>query len=666
MSQYPNQVRTVDPFATYNSDTVNKLTRMKTHGENVLENYMSARGTVVYPDATSIIISSGVVYKDDVRIELTDNTIVDFGNQDFYFNFTSGFNEVGYYYVLLEYRYEKSRPAPRSKFVVLKPSQRTILEHSSNWVFLHAVQVTGPPFQIVSIRDYDPTIPNNKRKYAKVFVGSVTQLPPFQDGDQTRIVYDSNSDKFWFGYKDRWGESGGGGSTELTNINTSLANIGDVCKIDSTGFAVATVATELNNQADLIVTRLGVTDGRGIISGVVEGVPVESGVLISVGDIIYLSATEAGKVTNKRTSPVFQILGRATSEGSETTPISMIFSPKVMLTGSFEGTITSWLASGGSPPYYHEIDISNLDSTGAVLCNFFNHLTQELIDPPKVAYLGDILRVYNNNNTDIIDYIVSGISGGAGLGTGGGGGGPVITNHALLSNLSFAASGHTGFTPSPHGNSHHSESYITSAAVNFTNLNANGSVGTGASQVAFGNHTHPQFSNPDIPSGSQILFYSNTAITGYTLVLTLTDDSLVYVVKGTGGGGGTIPGGALHPTGTWSQPAHQHSVSVHQHDLSSHTHIITVPSHAHTYSGTTGGPSESFGVDAGGSGGPRASAAHTHTYSGTTAGSGDLAGTSTGPSINATGLGGPSTTGANATVSSWRPYGYCFTLQQRI
>lgn len=664
MSQYPNQVRTVDPFATYNSDTVNKLTRMKTHGEDAIENYMACRGTIVYPDATSIIISSGVIYKDDVRIELTDDTIIDFGNADFYFNFTLGFNEPGYYYVLLEYEYQKSRPAPRSKFVILKPSQRTVFSLSTNWVFLHAVQVTGPsPWQITTIRDYDPTIPANKREYVKVFTGSVTQLPVFQDGDQTRIVYDAQYDKFWFGYKDRWSEGGGGGGSELTNINTSSVNIGDICKIDSTGYAVATIATELNNQADLVVTGLGITDGRGVISGIVEGVPVETGILIDIGDIIYLSATEAGKVTNVRTSPVFQILGRSTSQGSQTTPISMIFSPKVMLTGSFEGTIDTWTASGGSPAYYYDIDISNLDTTSAVLCNFFDDSTQELVDPPKVAYLGDFLRVYNNNNTDVINYIVSGISGGAGGGGGGGGGGPAITNHALLDNLAYGLSGHIGFAPSPHDNTHHSDTYITASGVTFSNLNANGSVGTGAAQVAFGNHTHSQFSNPDIPSGARILFYSNTAITGYNIVASLVDDALVYVVKGTGAGG--IAGGNLHPTGGWTQTQHQHSVATHQHTID-HNHIYNLLSHSHSYSGTTGGPDTSFNVDAGGSGGPRASSTHVHTYSGATLSSPADSASTGAPSNPNSGVGGPSTTGLGGTASSWRPFGYCFTLQQRI
>jgi len=45
-------------------------------------------------------------------------------------------------------------------------------------------------------------------------------------------------------------------------------------------------------------------------------------------------------------------------------------------------------------------------------------------------------------------------------------------------------------TPISHNNTYHSATYIVAADVNYTNLNNNSSVGTGATQVAQGNHTH--------------------------------------------------------------------------------------------------------------------------------------------------------------------------------
>ncbi|MGC9309832.1 MAG: DUF2793 domain-containing protein, partial [Candidatus Nanoarchaeia archaeon] len=46
------------------------------------------------------------------------------------------------------------------------------------------------------------------------------------------------------------------------------------------------------------------------------------------------------------------------------------------------------------------------------------------------------------------------------------------------------------YTPSIHGNEAHNSTFITATGVTFENLDANGDVGTGASQVAAGDHTH--------------------------------------------------------------------------------------------------------------------------------------------------------------------------------
>jgi hypothetical protein len=46
------------------------------------------------------------------------------------------------------------------------------------------------------------------------------------------------------------------------------------------------------------------------------------------------------------------------------------------------------------------------------------------------------------------------------------------------------------FTPSSHGNEVHDETFITASGVTFENLDANGDVGSGAAQVAPGDHTH--------------------------------------------------------------------------------------------------------------------------------------------------------------------------------
>jgi hypothetical protein len=60
-----------------------------------------------------------------------------------------------------------------------------------------------------------------------------------------------------------------------------------------------------------------------------------------------------------------------------------------------------------------------------------------------------------------------------------------------------------------------------------------------------------------IPAGTKMLFYANTAPTGWTIDNTL-DDKMVFVTKGSVAGGET--GGGAHSTGTWTQPNHSHTI----------------------------------------------------------------------------------------------------------
>lgn len=120
----------------------------------------------------------------------------------------------------------------------------------------------------------------------------------------------------------------------------------------------------------------------------------------------------------------------------------------------------------------------------------------------------------------------------------------------------------------------------------------------------------------DVPTGERIIFYKNTAVTGYTLVTT-ADDYLVYIGSGSVAGG--LTGAAVRSGGTWTQPNHTHSV---------------------TATGTTATPSGTA-QDQGDGTNSCAVSDHTHT-------------------VSVTG-----TSGNGATANTWRPTGLVFTLQQR-
>lgn len=65
-----------------------------------------------------------------------------------------------------------------------------------------------------------------------------------------------------------------------------------------------------------------------------------------------------------------------------------------------------------------------------------------------------------------------------------------------------------------------------------------------------------------IEQGTKMLFYANTAPTGWTLANTL-NDKLVFVTKGSAAGGQT--GGGAHSTGTWTWTGHEHAIAAHDH-----------------------------------------------------------------------------------------------------
>ncbi|HKJ81507.1 MAG TPA: hypothetical protein VJ954_05740, partial [Ignavibacteriaceae bacterium] len=458
MSHIPSQERVIDPFASYNSNVVNKITEVVTQGADGILTADSLQGTIDSTATSAVTISTGYVVKDDVLIHITTNHQVDFTDVN---HFASGQLPTvgGYYYIVLDYQYAKSRPAPVASIQILTPSERSLLTVGSSYFLLKVVELSNSgPHPILNLYDYDPDTPANERKYIKFYAGTERTIPTFaKHTDQSRIAYETNRDKFFFGFKDGWRElSAGGVSVDVNTDSTAVTAVGQLCYVDSNRTAIPAIATSRHTGADIVVLSRGTVSagtGRGSVAGYVSDVPVETANLIDIGDLLYLSAVDAGTVTNVRPSPFYQVVGRALSQGSSTTPIQMIFSPKVLLAISLEGQISSWLGPDGDGLYYNTIDVSTLDGTNAYACHWFDNETHEELQPEKVKIYaaGDYIRVYFLDSTTIVDYI---IMSGATIGSHseGGGGGSGVSDHALLTDLDYAHAGHTGFAPSPHGN----------------------------------------------------------------------------------------------------------------------------------------------------------------------------------------------------------------------
>jgi len=204
MAVYPDQTRTIDPYASYNSNVTSRLTRMVTNDSNCLFSSNAIDVTDGTTD-TEVIVGTGICFKDDILVQLDAQTTVDFEDSDFYVNFGAGFNEAGYYYILLDYEYVKANPAPQASIKILKPSQRTTLL-TDRHLFLKAVYITGTPpnLSVTSLHDSDPENPTNQREFSPLYVGLISTLPTWDTSYIGRIFMLTTNGTLYWGTTTGW------------------------------------------------------------------------------------------------------------------------------------------------------------------------------------------------------------------------------------------------------------------------------------------------------------------------------------------------------------------------------------------------------------------------------------------------------------------------------
>jgi len=155
------QSRAVDPFASYDSDIVNRHLESLTLNENCIL-------TGLYPtivDQTNIKVPLGFCVKDNVLIRFTQDIAIDLTDVNWYSNPASGgLTTTGIYYVVVSYRYQQVKPAPYAKVVILNdPSTQY---DPGQYLFLAALQIdtftTG--LGVISVIDHDPLNTDIERK----------------------------------------------------------------------------------------------------------------------------------------------------------------------------------------------------------------------------------------------------------------------------------------------------------------------------------------------------------------------------------------------------------------------------------------------------------------------------------------------------------------------
>ena len=409
-SNTPSQIRAVDPFSSYNSDTVNKLTRMKTFGQDVLA---TANGCNIIIDSTSdtqVILLPGAAYKDNVLIEVLSQHIVDFTDPDHYYSFGTGFDEAGYYYIVLSYTYQRQRPAPEAEILIVKPSQRNLYVYGGTWLFLKAVHVSdidpgpGVDLRIDEVVSYDPDNVSNERMIARGYAGTEVSLPTFSSlRDTSRVVYSEEDNDFFFGLSDRWSFplSGSGGS--VFPISTIGFTQGDLVYVSSTGNLALASANIKNSTADGAVLTIG-SSGLVQTTGRVENVNIEPGSNVEVNDLLYLSTTIPGTVTNVQSSPFHQFVGRCI-ENVDSTTVTILF-VRGEPTGSGATEFATYVSDTLAPPnwilsgslYYQDVDISSITGVSAGVTVW--DTTSELkITPAEIEFVdASTLRIWMSVN----------------------------------------------------------------------------------------------------------------------------------------------------------------------------------------------------------------------------------------------------------------------------
>ncbi len=186
----PIQERSVDPYSSYDSNVVNKLTRIISDGTDCL--LMPTPVMCSHFSGTVIRASEGKSIKDDVLIEtkLLDISITD---ADFYVDSSNGTNnEDGYYYVVLEYVYNKIAPPPEANIKLIKPSQRAGTYNPTLHLFINCVRIIGGV--LAGIWNYDPENPSVERHLVGGGgVGTQVEWTSISDSGSSTLTSDSDT-----------------------------------------------------------------------------------------------------------------------------------------------------------------------------------------------------------------------------------------------------------------------------------------------------------------------------------------------------------------------------------------------------------------------------------------------------------------------------------------
>jgi len=139
----PVQERAVDPYSSNRySSIINRLSRIVTSGSDVIL-YPFQSFQLTRLSDTEISVGPGMCIKDDVLIHIKETFALDFEDNAHYIDDDYAMDSAGYYYMVLQYYYARSLPAPRAWIKIIRDTAGLYRadNKSDSYIFLGAAKI---------------------------------------------------------------------------------------------------------------------------------------------------------------------------------------------------------------------------------------------------------------------------------------------------------------------------------------------------------------------------------------------------------------------------------------------------------------------------------------------------------------------------------------------
>ena len=139
----PVQERAVDPYSGNRySSIINRLSRIVTNGQDVIL-YPFQSFSLTRVNDTTVTVGPGVCVKDDVLIHIKESFTLDFDDNDYYIDEIGDMESEGYYYIVLQYFYARSLPAPKAWIRLIRDTSGLYDtgNYADRYIFLGAAHV---------------------------------------------------------------------------------------------------------------------------------------------------------------------------------------------------------------------------------------------------------------------------------------------------------------------------------------------------------------------------------------------------------------------------------------------------------------------------------------------------------------------------------------------